>query len=198
MSDNWYVLRTEPMAEYLAAAALDRDGFDVFLPCVKSIDSRKGHDDTPIFPGYLFLRVDTGHSEWPTFRMAHRISGWVNFGGVIPSVPGEVVSELRQRMDSINGSSSQWRRFHRGEKVRVLTKSMDSLAEVLVEAKSPQGWAKVLMEFMGQMVTAQVPWSNLQPAAEQPKQNHWRERRTRGKGRWIKGHSSQTVAVGLA
>ena len=58
MGSNWYVLRTEPRAEYMATREMDRDGFEVFFPCVEAAHSRFGHADTPLFPGYLFLRCD--------------------------------------------------------------------------------------------------------------------------------------------
>ena len=58
MSLDWYVLRTEPRGEYLAAAELESDGFQVFFPRVNTPNSRVGHDDLPLFPGYIFLRCD--------------------------------------------------------------------------------------------------------------------------------------------
>ena len=40
---NWYVIRTTPRAEYLAASELVLDGFEVFFPTLKSQNS---HWDT--------------------------------------------------------------------------------------------------------------------------------------------------------
>ena len=184
MALGWYVIRTEPRAEYLAVSELGRDGFEVFFPRVNTAFHRLGHTDTPLFPGYIFLRWDPENEGWPSFRLAHRVSGWVSFEGVVPVVPDEVITELSRRVDEITGGEGLWRRFRRGEKVRVVSSTLDSLGEVVEEAKSPHARAKVLLQFMGRLVQAQVPWDALQPLEEHPVGKQRFPRRTRGKGRW--------------
>ena len=193
MGMGWYVLRTEPHAEYLAAAQLNRDGIEVFFPRVKVIYPRRGHADTPLFPGYIFLRWDPENGGWPTFRAVHRVLGLVVFGGVAPTIPEPVISELAERLTNINEGGGVWRRYRPGEKVRVVSKSIESLAEIVEEAKSSRSRAKVLLEFMGRMVQAQVPWEHLQPL-EEAGTNQPLPRRTRGRGRWIRGFGSRAVS----
>ena len=187
MGLNWYVLRTEPRAEYMAAAELDGDGFEVFFPRVTSPHQRVGHTDLPLFPGYLFLRCDPQSDGWPSFRMRHRVSGWVNFAGVIPAVPDEVIAEVAHRIDGINATNGLWRRFRQGERVQVTSHGLGAVGEVVEEAKSPQARARVLLNFMGRLVQAQVPWADLQPVQHQITDNQRLPRRTRGRGRWIQG-----------
>lgn len=187
MDSNWHVIRTEPRAEYLAADELDRDGFEVFFPRIKVAHPRCGHSDTPIFPGYLFLRLDAQMEGWPVFRPRHRVVNWVRFGDEIPSLPDDAVAELRQRVDTINGEGGLWRGFKPGDKVRVISNTIQGLAEVIEGAKSPQGRVKVLLEFMGRLVRAQIPWDALRPVEEESEKGRRPLRRTRGGGRWIAG-----------
>ena len=114
MASNWYVLRTEPRAEYLAATELGDDGFEVFFPRVTSPYNRVGHDDVPLFPGYLFLRCDPEADGWPFFRLRHRVAGWVRFGGVVPTIPDEVIAELEQRVEGVNSGMGLWRQYKQG------------------------------------------------------------------------------------
>ena len=195
MSLNWYVLRTEPRAEYLAAAELGGDGYEIFLPRVTSPNHRVGHDDLPLFPGYLFLRCDPESGGWPAFCLRHRVSGWVRFGGVIPTMPDEVISELQLRVESINSGKGLWQRFLPGEKVLVNSHGIEGLGEVIEEAKTPQARARVLLQFMGRLIQAQVPWSDLRPVQDQTTEIQHLPRRTRGGGRWIQGFGPR-VAVG--
>lgn len=196
MSDgNWYVVRTTPRAEYMAVHELERDGFEVYFPRLKSALPRPSHEDTPLFPSYLFLRCDPAIQGWPSFRPAHRVSGWLRLGDEIPSVPDEVIEGLMQGLDSINGEGGFWRRFKPGEKVHVVTKSIESLAEVLEESRSPHSRVKVLLEFMGRMVPAQIPWENLRPIEELPITQH-PPRRTRGGNRWIQGFGARAAVQG--
>ena len=166
MALKWYAARTEPRAEFLAAGELGRDGFELFFPRVKSPHPRHGHSDAPLFPGYLFLRVDPEGDGWPSFRPGHRILGWVSFGEEVPWLPDDFVADLMERLEKISREGGMWWRFQAGQKVRVVEHSIASIAEVVEDAQSPQSRVKVLMEFMGRLVSAQVPWEHLWPVEE--------------------------------
>ena len=195
MPSEWYVIRIQPRAEYLAAEELTRDGHEIFFPCVKSTYARGGHVDTPLFPGYMFIRCDPENVGWPSFRLAHRVAGWVNFQGIVPTVPGEVVDALSRRLDEKDGGQGLWRRFQPGDLVQIATGSLDGLGEVVEGARSPTGRAKVLLEFMGRLVHAKVPWDALQLVEEHPLEQHRAPRRTRGKGRWTQGFRRTLAAT---
>jgi len=196
MSAKWYVIKTLPRAEYLAANELDRDGYEVFLPCVKVTDSRAGHMDTPIFPGYLFIRHDAETEGWPTFRAVHRVLGWVEFGDEVPWLPDEVVCDLRGRVEAINEGGGIWHQFQPGERVEIVSKTMQTLGEVVDASPSRHGRVKVLIDFMGRQVSAQVPWDILRPLASTVPTTRPAPRRTRGNGRWVRGYGSRVGAAG--
>ena len=195
MAHRWYAARTRPQAEFLAATELERDGFNIFFPIVKDPKPRKGHTDTPLFPGYLFLSCDPEGEGWPLFRPRHRIAGWVNFEGEIPSLPDEAMAELRQRLNYLNREGGLWRRYQPGETVHVVSGSMESLAEVVEEAKSPQARVRVLLHFMGRLVQAQVPWENLRAVEKPDVAIQHAPRRTRGRARWNRGFGPTAVAT---
>jgi len=195
---SWYVLRTEPSAEYQAAKELTREGFDIFFPTMKSPQNRMGHTNAPMFPGYLFLRHDPEAAEWPSFRPAHRVTGWVRFGGEIPSVPDDVITQLTQRLAGIDPSTGLWRRFRHGEAVKVNSGQFQSIGEVVEEAKRPEARSLVLLEFMGQMVKAKIPWSDLEPISHNLVELNKAPRRTRGRGRWVRGFGPANLSQAKA
>jgi len=122
----------------------------------------------------------------------------LSFGDVTPSIPDDVVDDLRQRVDSLNGDHGLWRKYRVGETVRVVSETLESLAEVVEEAKSPQAKALVLLQFMGRLVPTRVPWANLQPVEKQPEEKVRLPRRTRGRGRWVKGQHPGTASSAIA
>lgn len=184
---RWYVIRTDSRSEYMATKELESEGFQVFFPRVRSPHPRGGHHDIPLFPGYLFLNIDPDLEGWPTFRQSSKILGWVRFGGEIPWLPSSVIDELRHRLEEIDDDGGLWRRYQPGEKVLVAAGSIESIAEVVEGTKSPQGRVKVLMEFMGRIVPALVPWSDLRPVEDATQVAPLRPpRRTRGNRRWLR------------
>ena len=182
---QWFVIRTQPQAESVAARELGRDGLQVFFPQVAMEHAQRGRSEAPLFPGYLFLQCRPDLAGRFAFRPGHRVAGWVNFSGVVPPVPDDVIAELRLRVERINHSGGLWRRFKPGETVKVVSGSVETLAEVVSEAKSPEGRVKVLLSFMGRLVEAQVPRQRLWPAEGAPAMARRPPRRTRGRGRWI-------------
>jgi transcriptional antiterminator RfaH len=189
---RWYVARTEPRAEFMAAKALARDGYEVFFPLVIKPHSEHDNTETPLFPGYIFLHFDSENGSWPSFLGTHRIAGWVKFGGEIPSLPDSEIAELRDHLESINQQGGLANPFKPGELVDVVAGNLQCLAEVVEGSKSPQGRVKVLLQFMGRQIPAQVSRENLRQTENSSNSTERPARGTRGGGRWIKGVQSRS------
>ena len=197
MAKRWYVVNTEPGVDHLSSRELARDNFEVFSPRVRDPQSRNDRGDIAVFPGYIFLRVDL-EEERPAFKSVHRVRGLVHFGGDVPWLPDDVIEELANQVKTINGQDGLWQKYSAGDTVQVVSGFMEGLGLVVEEAKSPQSKAKVLLEFMGRMVRADVPWHNLRtPGPGSIGAEDWERwrapRRTRGKKRWIKGYGDRAT-----
>jgi transcription antitermination factor NusG len=184
MSQRWYVIKTKPQCEYLAAAALEREDFRLYFPRVRSPRPQRGHDDLPLFPGYLFIYHDVENEEPPAVGRLPGLLGWVRFNGHAPPVPDDVVAAIQRRVEAINRGGGLWTRFGAGDKVMVSSGKLESLAEVVEDSASPHSKVRVLLELMGRAISAEVPWHTLRPARGGVRRN---ERRTRGRGRWTRG-----------
>lgn len=197
MTRRWYVIRTKPQSERLAASALERDGLELFFPLVQMPLPNAARTVVPLFPGYVFVRYDMEEGDAHMVRRLPGILGWVRFNGVAPPVPEDVVAHLADRVEAINSGGGLWTKFRPGDKVRVVTGKMEGLAEVVEEAKSPESRVKVLLEFMGRQVPAEVPWHSLRAAREDSALNTHRRRprRTRGGGRWVRGFRPEPAVV---
>lgn len=197
MTRKWYVLRTRPRSEHLVANELDRNGFNSFCPRVKTPRPDACDIFSPLFPGYLFLQIDMPADGASLTRDRPGILGWLRFGDTIPSVPDEVVANIRRRVQEINNDGGLWRRFRQGDRVRVISGKLESLAEVLEETVTVHGHVRVMLDFMGRMIPAQVPLHSLSPIdGEQAFGQRSRRpaRRTRGRGRWIQGHGPLAIS----
>lgn len=195
---GWHLARTRPRSEYMAATALERNGYELCLPRVKTPRPRPGHDDSPLFPGYLFIRENSNGNGLPAIHRMAGLIGWVEFDGVVATVPHEVIDEMVKRIDAINSDGGHWKRYKPGEQVRVGTGKIDALAEVLEEPRSPESRVKVLLRFMDRVVQARVPWQDLQPLNDGWAAQYFERpaRKTRGKGRWIRGFGPRGPETG--
>ena len=183
---KWYIIRATPQADFLAAAELFNAGFEIFSPRIKSHQPKNLPQFVPLFPGYMFLKWDLEGEGKPSFHGSPHVSGWVNFEGVAPAVPNDVISELAHRVEHINSEGGLWRRFEMGDKVRIVAGILEGSGEVVEAPSSAQSRVRILMQFMGRLVSAQVPWNSLEPLEQRPMEHGKPPRRTRGQGRWIR------------
>ena len=198
MALQWYAARTKPLAEYAAESRLQGEGIDVFLPCAKTPRPRPGRTNTPLFPGYLFLRYDMEKSGVRQLRKMPQLVGMVAFQGTVPPVPDQVISDLAERVETLNAFGGVWTQYRAGERVSVSLGSVESLARVVTDASSPRARVRVLLDFMGRLVEAKVPWQHVKPVGHGSilvgEWNRRPRRRTRGKGRWIRGFGPREAA----
>jgi len=193
MALAWYVARTSPRAEFVARDQLESKGFEYYLPVISTESPRRRSTDAPLFPSYLFLRYDTESPESISLRTMQGLTGLVNFDGVAPPIPDEVIFCLRQRIAEMNESGGLCSRFRPGEQVWIRWGAGESedLAEVVTDTRSPQARVRVLIEFLGRLVHGEVHRANIRPVHEdEVSRNEHRgrfPRRTRGKGRYVSG-----------
>ena len=196
MGHRWYVVRTKSRSEFLAARELIRDDLEVFAPLVSTSRAHNGPIPAPLFPGYIFIRLDSESGGRPSFRFGQYAFGLVNFNGEFPWLSDEVIAELKQRCDSINQEGGIWRRYQSGEMVRIVSSSIQSLAQVVEDGKTPQSRVKILLQFLDRLVPAEVSREDLQPVEEKSESKIHAPRRTRGGGRWLHGFGPRALAIG--
>ena len=196
MAHRWYVVRTMPRSEFRAASELVREDTEVFSPLVNTPLPGDAHLPAPLFPGYIFVRMDLNANGWPSFRFSQHIIGLVTFNGDVPWLPDELIAELKQQCDRINGDGGIWRRYEPGDWVQVVSSTFQGLAQVVEDGKAPQTPVRVLLQLFERLVPVQVPRHDLQPIEESSKLNVHAPRRTRGGRRWIQGFGPRAVAAG--
>ena len=198
MTPAWYVARSKQGGEYLLRDGLEAVGIEVFLPSIKRIkplNLSRHREEIPLFPGYLFIKYALGENGWRHLNQFPQFAGLVNFGGVIASIPEEEILHLSERVAAANERGGLWKPFQAGEQVKVTFGRTQSLAQVVECSKSPRTRVKVLMEFLGRLIHAEVPLEAVQPLdarqAVVGQLGSRAPRRTRGKGRWIRGFGAR-------
>ena len=102
----WYAIHTKPRQEDHAAEHLRRQEFEVYLPRIKQARRfRQRWRDTiePLFPRYLFIRLDLGSENVAPIRSTRGVSKLVSFNGQPATVPEPLIDALIESADPNTG-----------------------------------------------------------------------------------------------
>ncbi len=96
---RWYVLQSRPRQEKRALENLRNQGFECLLPLYQRDRLRRGKRvqvDEPLFPRYLFVRLDQIVSNWYALRSTYGVSHIVRFGETPAAIADAVVARFAQ------------------------------------------------------------------------------------------------------
>ena len=94
----WYAVHSKPKQEHRALENLQQQGFEAWLPMLTVEKLRRGRLAEvvePMFSRYLFIRLDTEHSNWAPIRSTLGVSRLVSFGNRPAPMADELIQALR-------------------------------------------------------------------------------------------------------
>lgn len=160
---HWYLIQFKPNSHRLAERNLARQGFEVFLPMQETTRrkaSRFVSDLKPLFPGYMFVRVDSDAAPWRAINSTLGVSRLVSFDGAPKPMPLPLISNLMQRCNTA-GKLLPPKALNAGDSVDVLSGPFANFVATVEEVDAQQRvW--LLMEFMGQSTRVQVAADQVQ------------------------------------
>jgi transcriptional antiterminator RfaH len=155
---GWYCARTQPKHEHIAAASLTRRlGLEVFHPRLRlERATRRGVVKIvePLFPCYIFVRCELGRLV-EEVRYVNGISSLVHFNQQIPSVPDQVIDELRQCFEAEEPMNVEDRLFP-GAEVTVSEGVFLGARGVVVKLMPAKQRVQILLDFLGRTTLAEL------------------------------------------
>lgn len=160
---SWYCLRSQPKREHIAAAHLRLlEGVTVFCPRIRfKRATRQGlvWVTEAMFPGYLFARFELSEMHLRV-RYAHGVSGIVRFADRYPTIEDGSLAHLRghtgaAEVKELNYDLSQ------GDQVQIVGGAFGGLEAVVTQVLSAKERVKVLMDFLGRKMEAEVERSSV-------------------------------------
>jgi transcriptional antiterminator RfaH len=156
---HWYTVQTRPRQEALAELHLQRQQFKTYLPKVLLRKRRRDKWTKvvePLFPRYLFIRVDPNETSLAPVRSTRGVAGLVRFGHQLTPVPDGVIDYLRQAEDPDTHQHHAQEWPHRsGDVVQVLEGPFKGLTGVF-QAATAEDRALLLIELLGRQNTVDV------------------------------------------
>ncbi len=123
-AERWYAVYTKPKGEEIAQVNLERQGFVVYLPRLKEARRRRGRwvgVVEPLFPRYLFVRLELERDNIAPIRSTKGVTGLVRFGLGPAPVPEGFVESLQRAADEASGCQIiDCTLFKKGDEVKIL------------------------------------------------------------------------------
>ena len=158
---SWYVVHTKIRQEALAMTNLNRQGFECYMPMLK-MEKMRRHKATlveePMFPRYLFIRLDTSGSgpSWSPIRSTLGVSQLVRFGGQPALVDSKLIELLRTREQV----GQPERLFKSGERVVVADGPFAGI-EAIFKTADAESRSMILLEMLSKPVAMRIETASL-------------------------------------
>ncbi len=165
----WYCLRSKPKHEHIAAAHLRLLDVMVFCPRIRfKRATRKGLASVTeaMFPGYLFARFALAEMHRQV-RYAHGVSGIVRFADRYPTIEEDVLLHL-QGHTGVAGVKELNYEISEGDQVRIVGGAFVGLEALVTRVLSAKERVKILMDFLGRKMEAEVHRSNVLRKVDHP------------------------------
>lgn len=157
MAEQWFLVQFKPNSHNVAERNLKRQGFETFLPCQETTrrqESRFVGELRPLFPGYMFIRLDPETSPWRKVNSTHGVSRIVSFRDVPAPVPASLVDALFSRYDE-RGRPAANDHLAAGDDVRVIDGPFaEFIGTVATIDADKRVW--LLMDILGQETRVRV------------------------------------------
>lgn len=160
-SPRWYLIQTKPRQEARAEEHLCRQNFECYRPLRTQPTSKaQSKHVEPLFPGYLFIRLDRDQDNWYPIRSTRGVSRVVSFGGQPLPVQDELIDQLRQRIAAPDASAAT-PAFQPGERVHVTGGGFQDLEAIFVATDGEQR-SIILLNLLQRQQRVRVPNHYLQ------------------------------------
>ena len=160
---DWYVIHTKPRQESRALQNLSAQGYECYLPEIKRKKLNKGLigvAQEPLFPRYLFIRLDDTHTgkSWGPIRSTLGVSKLVSFGGNPTKAPQELIDALKQHAEGINMTPQSI--YQPGERLLITSGPFIGI-EGIFQLDDGESRAMLLIDILSKTTQIKVPLSSL-------------------------------------
>ena len=163
---HWYAIHTKPRQESLAAENLRHQAFEIYLPKIKQPRrQRLKWKDTiePLFPRYLFIRLELGSDNIAPIRSTRGVSRLVSFSGLPATVPDPFIDALRQLTDpDTELLPTEETLFEAGKTVTIVDGPLQGL-EAIFKAHDGEQRSIILLDILGKTQQIRIDRGHLAP-----------------------------------
>lgn len=167
LTRRWVAASTHAHKECAAIANLERQGFRAYCPMVRRrIRHARRLQEVmrPLFPGYVFIRLDPEHERWRPILSTVGVRQLVRFGDRLGILPERFVEGLLAReVEGIVPMPRPRDGYDAGEKVRLREGPFDGVIATVLTCDDRERLL-VLMDILKRSVRIKVSLDSVVPA----------------------------------
>jgi len=147
----WYLIHSKPRMEKQAEENLSRQGYETYLPMVKTRRRRNNRYITLVeafFPRYLFIYLNTQTDNWAPIRSTLGVSRLIQFGGIPAIAPAELIDSLKTNEDELGFQNIEKKEMKAGDKVNIIDGPFAGYTGIYNKKKSTER-VTILLDIVG-------------------------------------------------
>ncbi|KPP98463.1 MAG: transcriptional antiterminator RfaH [Rhodobacteraceae bacterium HLUCCA12] len=155
---DWFVAQVKPNSGAIAQRNLEQQGFKTFMPQLRKTErksTRFRETRRALFPGYIFVSVDTANGRWRAINNTYGVTRLVCFNARPTPLPSGFVDALQQRCDT-EGLLKPVEELVPGELARITGGPFSDFL-VRIEALDQDKRLWVLFDLLGRQTRIAVP-----------------------------------------
>jgi len=156
---RWYVIQCKGGESFRAAEHLANQGYEIFHPVLQVQKKRRGKltwISEPLFPYYLFIRLDRLASNWRPIRSTRGVLKVVTFGLAMPVPVDDTLVETLLAQGSREEDATANVYFRAGEAVEITEGPFKDLQAVFASHKGEER-AIVLLNMLQTQQRLEMP-----------------------------------------
>lgn len=162
----WFVLHCKGGQETRARQHVENQGYRTSLPQIsrqKIVRGKKTDCIEPLFPGYLFVQLDTNTANFNALRSTRGVNGFVRFGGVPTTVPTEIMDSVIALEQTLTGAPNTETLFKTGDTVQITEGPFAGLEAIYSMAKGEER-CLVFLDMLGKQQQISIEETALRPS----------------------------------
>jgi len=151
---HWHLLMTKPREDERAESHLLNQDYELFRPMIRQFKIQGGKQvavTEPLFPRYLFIRLDDVLGNWSKIRSTRGVAKMVRFTDMPAKVPDSLIEELRSQCIEDNIIDTTKDRpfvFEKGDEIEITEGSFRGL-KAIIKAQVAEDRVLLLLNLLG-------------------------------------------------
>ena len=134
-----HLLMTKPREDERAESHLQNQDFELFRPMIRQFKVKGGKQMPviePLFPRYLFIRLDDVFGNWSRIRSTRGVAKMVRFTDMPAKVPDSLIEAIRSqcvRDNIIDTTEEKPFFFEKGDEIEITQGSFSGITAIIKE-----------------------------------------------------------------